>query len=119
LPEFNFKHVVYKMTEMNLSSEGLVYSYTKCAVFLGLKDEETSGVTVLLTKKWMMVTQLEQPYMMSKEDLPCYLDGLAYAGFVQLQTVEEVWPQTAGQKVEQKHVFESMEAQGQCFNASN
>lgn len=59
LPEYNFKHVIYKMTEMNLSSEGLVYSYTKCAVFLGLKDEEATGVTVILSKKWMMVTLIE------------------------------------------------------------
>lgn len=87
LPEFNFKHVIYKMTEMNLSSEGLVYSYTKCGVFLGLKDEEHSGVTVVLSKKWMMVAQIEAPYMHSSEEYPCYLDGFAYAGLVQLQEV--------------------------------
>lgn len=110
IPEFDFKHVFYKMTEMNLSSEGLVYSYTKCAVFLGLKDEESSGVTVLLSKKWMMVTQIEKPYMMSSEGYPVYLDGLAYAGLVQLQEVESLWPSTVGEKVEQKKVFESMKA---------
>lgn len=27
LPEYDFKHCLYKMTEMNLSSEGLIYSY--------------------------------------------------------------------------------------------
>lgn len=100
------------MTEMNLSSEGLVYSYTKCGVFLGLKDEEHSGVTVVLSKKWMMVAQIEAPYMHSSEDYPCYLDGFAYAGLVQLQEVEKVWPGTVGKQVEQKHVFESMSKQG-------
>ncbi len=63
LPEFQFKHVLYKLTEQNLSSDGLVYSYTKCAVFLGLKDNELSGVTMLLTPKWMFVATLVNPYM--------------------------------------------------------
>ena len=115
LPEFNFRHVLYKMTEMNLSSEGLIYSYTKCAVFLGLKDEEHVGVTVLLSKKWMMVTTIEQPYMVASDGNPCYLDGVAYAGLVQLQEVEKVWPETVGETAKQKTVFESMEKQGQAF----
>lgn len=55
LPEFEFKHVMYKLTEQNLSSEGLLYSYTKCAVFLGLKDDESTGLTMVLTSKWMLV----------------------------------------------------------------
>lgn len=110
IPEYDFKHVFYKMTEMNLSSEGLVYSYTKCAVFLGLKDEDTAGITVLLSKKWMMVSQIDKPYMHSSEGHPVYLDGLAFAGLVQLQEVEKVWPSTVGAKVEQKKVFESMKA---------
>ena len=91
IPEYDFKHVVYKMTEMNLSSEGLIYAYQKCAQFLGLKDEENAGVTVLLTKKWMMVSLLDKPYM-NQGDYPCYLDGFAYAGFVQLQQVDMDWP---------------------------
>lgn len=63
LPEFDFKHCIYKMTEMNLSSEGLIYSFQKCAQFLNLKDDESLGLTVLFTKKWMMVTPIVQPYM--------------------------------------------------------
>lgn len=55
LPEFEFKHVMYKLTEQNLSSEGLLYSYTKCAVFLSLKDDESTGLTMVLTSKWMLV----------------------------------------------------------------
>lgn len=112
LPEFDFKHVIYKMTEMNLSSEGLIYSYTKCAVYLGLKDEEHAGVTVLLSKRWMMVTQIEKPYMQAKEDHPCYLDGFAYAGLAQLQAVVQEWPETVGKAAEQKTVFGSMKEQG-------
>ena len=103
------------MTEMNLSSEGLIYSYTKCAVFLGLKDEEQAGVTVLLTKKWMLVTPIEKPYMHSAEDYPCYLDGFAYAGLVQLQQVQQNWPQTVANSAQEKTVFGAMKEQGQAF----
>ena len=115
LPDFDFKHVIYKLTEQNLSSEGLLYSYTKCAVFLGLKDEEHAGVTCVLTPKWMMVSQIDKPYMESPEKFPCFLDGFAYTGLVQLQQVEMVWPKTTGQSAEQKKVFESMKAQGQSI----
>ena len=82
LPEFQFKHVIYKLTDQNLSSEGLLYSYTKCAVFLGLKEDESAGVTCLLTPKWMMVAQVCNPYMLTQEGYPVYLDGFAYAGLV-------------------------------------
>ena len=95
LPEFDFQHVIYKLTEASLSSEGLVYSYTKCAVFLGLKDDEQSGVTMVLTNKWMMVAQLAKPYMENSQGYPCFLDGFAYTGLVQLQDVEKEWPVTA------------------------
>ena len=67
-----------------MSSEGLLYSYTKCAVFLNLKENDNSGVTVLLTPKWMMVTLVNKPYMETKEGYPVYLDGFAYAGLVQV-----------------------------------
>ena len=109
LPEYNFKHVIYKMTENELSSEGLIYSYGKCAVFLGLKDDEQTGVTVLLSRKWMMVSQIDGPYMHSTAGFPCYLDGLAYAGLVQLQHVETEWPETVGKEAQQKTIFGSME----------
>jgi len=84
IPEFNFRHVVYKMTEHNLSPDGLTYSYTKCAVFLGLKDDEHSGVTTILTNKWMMVAQLSKEYMENEDQMPVFLDGFAYAGLAQL-----------------------------------
>lgn len=104
--------MLYKLTEQNLSSEGLIYSYTKCAVFLGLKDDELSGVTMLLTPKWMFVSTLTGPYMRTTEGLPCYLDGFAYAGAAQLQQVETVWPATACGATKQKLVFESLQSQG-------
>jgi hypothetical protein len=84
------------LTEKNLSSEGLLYAYTKCAVFMGLKDNESIGISMLLTNKWMMLTELSGPYMSTSGGMPCYLDGFAYAGLVQLHQVEEKWPTTAG-----------------------
>lgn len=105
--------MIYNLTEQNLSSEGLVYSYTKCAVFLGLKEEENAGVTVLITPKWMFVTNITKPYMQTTEGHPVYLDGFAFAGLVQLQEVEKVWPSTAGHSNEKVSVFESMKIQGQ------
>lgn len=110
LPEFRFKHVIYKLTEQNLSSEGLLYSYTKCAVFLGLKDNETAGVTMLLTDRWMMVAEIEKPYMQTSDGLPCYLDGFAYTGILQLQDVETQWPQTVGHDSKSVKIFESYQS---------
>lgn len=111
LPEFEFRHVFYKLTEASLSSEGLVYSYTKCALYLNLKDEDHSGVTMVLTNKWMMVAEIGGPYMESASGMPCFLDGFAYTGLVQLQKVETEWPMTAKGQAVQKKVFESLKAQ--------
>jgi hypothetical protein len=37
LPEYQFDHCVYTITENNLTEEGLIYGYNKCAAFLRLK----------------------------------------------------------------------------------
>lgn len=111
LPDFQFRHVIYKLTEANLSQEGLVYSFTKCATYLNLKDDENSGVTMVLTSKWMMVAQLSKPYMHNSQGYPCYLDGFSYTGLVQMQSVETEWPMTVCGSAEQRMVFESLAEQ--------
>ena len=39
---------------------------------------------------------LEGPYMHTNEGVPMYLDGFAFLGLVNLQTIEKNWPETAG-----------------------
>lgn len=106
------------MSEQNLSADGLTYSYTKCAVFLGLKDDEQSGVTTIITGKWMLVMQLTNNYMETyNTQYPVFLDGFAFTGLAQLQEVIEEWPATSGQnKTCQKKVFESMQKQCASFD---
>ena len=38
---------------------------------------------------------LTQPYAKATLGYPVYLDGLAFAGLVSLQTIEQNWPATA------------------------
>ena len=64
----------------------------------------------------MFVATLTNPYMFTTWGLPAYLDGFAYAGAVQLQEVETVWPATANGETKQKTVFESLETQGQIID---
>jgi len=113
LPEYKFKHVIYKLSDKSLSQESLIYSYNKAAMFLGLKENDTDGITMLLTPRWMMITMVTKPYMETKEGLPVYLDGFAYAGLVQLQEIEKDWPSTAAVgDTEQMSVFQAMGLQG-------
>jgi hypothetical protein len=97
LPEYQFDHCVYSITENNLTEEGLVYGYNKCATFLGLTKERAHvGLTVILTSKWMFASVLTGPYMNCSNGNPVYLDGFSFAGLVSLQIVYSKWPASAG-----------------------
>lgn len=94
VPEFQWEHCIMQLTENVLSEDGLVYAYSKCAGFLRLKQRPDVGITVLLSPKWMFVTPMTQPYTFNAGK-PVYLDGYAFAGLVNLQVTEKVWPATA------------------------
>jgi hypothetical protein len=87
LPEFDFKHVMYFITELAITPEGLIYAFTKCSAFLGVKDMEEEGMTLVVTPKWLMIVPLKDAYMISDEGNPVYLDGFAFTGLVNIQTL--------------------------------
>ena len=66
MPEYKFKHVIYKLSEKQLSEESLIYAYNKAAAFLGLKDNASDGITMLMMPGWIMITMVTKPYMETK-----------------------------------------------------
>ena len=58
------------------------------------------GLTVLVSPKWLMISFIKDSYVKVGADTNLYLDGFAYAGLLQLQTVDPNWPQTAGLNTE-------------------
>jgi len=96
LPEYQFDHCVYSITETNLTEESLVYGYNKCMTFLRLKERPDIGLTVIISGEWMFASVLAAPYTKNANNHPVFLDGFSFAGLVSLQTVTSVWPATAG-----------------------
>ncbi len=84
LQEFSFKHVLYLITELAITPEGLIYAYTKCSSFLNVTNMEQEGMTLIITPKWVMMVPLKDAYTLSDEGLPFYLDGFAFAGILSL-----------------------------------
>lgn len=109
VPEFQFEHVIYQLTESVLSSEGLVYAYSKCMNFLHLRTRQELGLTCVVTPKWLMLCVMTEPYTESSSGLPCYLDGFAFTGLVNMQTVQKTWPATAGIDDAELSVLEAFE----------
>ena len=114
IPQFNFDHAVFMLTESQLSAEGLVYAYQKIVNFLQLRSRQELGLTVIITPNWIFVAVLVGPYMNGNNDVPVYLDGLAYCGLVNLQSVEAVCPETALGTNEQLKVTESIKKSTDC-----
>ncbi len=113
IPEFDFHHAIYPITnEPVLSGQGLIFGFTRCSQFLKLKDTPDYGLTVLVTPKWIMAIPIRNPYIINREEIPVYLDGFAYTGLVQLQTVSDIWPATAGLNKEETGVFQSLMKSG-------
>lgn len=109
IPEYQFDHCIYQLTESVLTEEGLIYAYNKCMNFLRLKSRPDTGLTVLLSPKWIFVSLLTQPYATNSNDCPVYLDGFAFAGLVNLQTIDKTWPATAGLQDDSLTVIGSLE----------
>ncbi len=84
MPEFDFKHVIYQLTEQVLSAEGLKYAFNKCSNFLKLKENTDLGLTVLVSPTWLMVSLIKNAYVNVGVDTHLYLYGFAYAGLLQL-----------------------------------
>ena len=89
VPEFDFPHGIFKIAYTELNVEGLLYAYNKLANFLNLRNNGDIGLTIIVTPSWMFVAQLTQPYHVESKrgqrDFPVYLDGLSYAGILNLQ----------------------------------
>lgn len=82
-------------------------TWKKASEILRFQERPDVGVTCLVTKRWIFVGIVTQPYLnlpapldtqgtYMEEPVPVYLDGLAYAGLVSLQTQQLSWPATAG-----------------------
>lgn len=84
IPDYQFDHAVYMLTESKLSEEGLTFGYNKCKGFLRLKQRPDVGLTVIVSPKWMFVGVLTQPYTVNSNGCPVYLDGFSFAGLVSL-----------------------------------
>ena len=96
IPEYQFDHVIIEFTDNILTEERLVQSYIKCMNFLRLKQRPDLGLTVLISPKWMFIGIITAPYTHATSGEPIYLDGFAYAGLVNIQSVTSVWPASAG-----------------------
>ena len=109
LDEFEFPHAIMTIKPEQVSRDELNYTYKKICAFLGLHTNQDTGITVIVTPQWMFVGVIHQPYHIEPEikapsgededverhELTLFLDGFAYAGVVNLQQVNKVWPATA------------------------
>ena len=101
------------------------YTYKKIAGFLNLHNSQDAGVTVIATPQFMFVGCIYEPYHIEPEirgatgldddverhELNLFLDGLAYAGVVNLQEQKQVWPATAAGHVVEHDVLGSLNKQ--------
>lgn len=98
IDEYRFPHSVFQLGKEEMNGEGLKYGYMKMAQFLELSKKQNCGLTLILTPQWMYLSLIERPYHYETEldvpgakcenGTPVYLDGFAYGGIINLQTVE-------------------------------
>ena len=118
LPEYEFDHCVYSISEKELTEGGLVYGYNKAMNFLRLKDRPDVGLTCVVTGRWMFAAILTASYTNNTDGCPVYLDGFSFSGLVSLQTVEAKWPATAGLECHEPTIFEAMSSSTYYANVS-
>ena len=97
IDEFRYPHCVFPLGNTELNPEGLKYGYNKMANWLQLSKKVNVGVTLIVTPKWMFLAPIERAYHYETEldipgakledGVPVYLDGFAYGGIMNIQTV--------------------------------
>ena len=97
IDEYRFDHAIFQLGVGEFTAEGLQYGYKKLFNFLGLHKKLNSGLTVIITQRWMFMSVVHQPYHReSTIDLPeahqdggvpVYLDGFAFSGILNLQDI--------------------------------
>lgn len=121
IDEYRFPHCVFPLGNTELNAEGLKYGYNKMANWLGLSKKTHIGVTLIVTPKWMFLAPLERPYHYETEQeipgadlengVPVYLDGFSFGGIMNIQTVTQKWPATAGIGNEDNSALDALLAQ--------
>lgn len=92
--EYDFPHSVCILTA-GVSASALELAFKACLKHLGDKVDQTSGLMILTSPKWLFVAPITGPYSVYQM-MPMYLDGYSYAGIVSFQEVVPEWPSTAG-----------------------
>lgn len=125
IDEFRFPHAIMSIKPEQISADELNYTYKKIAGFLNLHNSQDAGITVIATPSFMFVGCLYQPYHIEPEirgpsgeetdverhELNLYIDGLGYAGMVNLQDQKQVWPATASGNSATHTVLDSLSKQ--------
>lgn len=121
LDEYPFEHAVHTLDDGELSVEGLKYGYKKLASFLGLNENPDAGLTLIVAPQWMFLAPMYQPYHLEKEldifgsnledGVPLYHDGFAYAGILNIQDIQQVWPETTGVGFQEHNIVETLTKQ--------
>ena len=117
IPEYKFAHGIFKISSNEMNPDGLQYAFGKLSYFLDLKKTKTThfGLTIVVGPQWMFLATLNQAYHEEMQSdgrkLPVYLDGLAYAGVVNIQDIKQKWPCTAGHGYEEHPILNSLKYQ--------
>lgn len=91
IPEFQFEHCIYSIPTDAIGADPgsfIMDVYRRCSDFLRLATKPDTGLTVLVSPRWLFVTVLTNPYTKTGQGFPVYLDGLAFTGLVSLQSIE-------------------------------
>jgi hypothetical protein len=121
LDEYPIDHAIYQLGDGDFNVEGLQLGYKKLYNFIGLSRKPNAGLTCIVTKSWMFMAILTQPYHRETDidlpeptqdgGIPVYLDGFAYAGILNMQDVIQQWPATTGIGVKRHSILNALETQ--------
>lgn len=97
IDEFKFPHVVFQLSPTEVNQDGMQYAYRKMFAFLNLQQKRDIGITLICTPTWMFLGAIEGPYHKESQlgipgrdlegGVSVYLDGFAYAGIINLQSI--------------------------------
>jgi hypothetical protein len=88
------KHLVRNYSWQEFNTTNIIHDIRSFMKELNINPETGSGFILLLTKTYLFIAPLVNPYYYDKNSTPLFVDPMCFAGIYNLPVIEAEWPET-------------------------
>lgn len=88
------KHIVRSYSWQEFNTTNIIHDIRSFMKELNINQETGSGFILLLTKTYLFMAPVVNPFYLDKNSVPLFVDPMYFAGIYNLPVIEAEWPDT-------------------------